>query len=173
MKVAIKRNWNAPGDLLLFVRNSPVEVDDTLLPYLPSDAVILQMEGSSKPLTRNETRKKVLIARRDQKLDTVTAELPHVALTSDEALLAEINGTKKTPKTPNPGGLGTSKEPTLPTKADLEANLATAQANLENAKKKLADAKSEPDKGVAKADLALAEKGLAEAEGAILSAEDD
>lgn len=173
MKVALKRNWNAPGDQLFFVRSSPVEVSDDLLPYLPSDAVILQMEGASKPLTRNDTRKKVLVARREKGLDKVTAELPHVALTSDEDLLAEVDGKKKASKTPNPGGLGTSKEPTLPTKADLDANLKTAQANLENAQKKLANAKTEPEKGVAKADLELAEKGINEAEGAILAFEDD
>lgn len=166
MKITLKRNWNAPGDRLFFVRNNPVEVDDDLLPYLPSDAVIV---GQS----RNDTRKQVLVERRKQKLDLPTAELPSIALTSDEELLAQIDGKSPTPKTPNPGGLGKQKESDKVAKATLDANLETAQANLVNAQKKLADAKTEPEKGVAKADLATAELGVNEAKGAILAFEDD
>lgn len=162
MKVTLKRNWNAPGDQLFFVRNNPVEVDDDLLPYLPSDAVIV---GQS----RNETRKAVLIERRKQKLDLPTAELPQIALTSDEDLLAEVDGKKQA----NPGGTGNEKPPAPVDRATLEANLKTAQANYDAAQIDLADADSEPEKGVAKANLALAQKGMDEAEGALKSFDAD
>lgn len=167
MKVHLKRNWNAPGDHLFFVRDSPVEVDDDLLPYIPSDAHI---DGK----TRNETRTTVLVERKKQGLDKVTAELPSIALTSDEDLLAAAEGTgKKAPATTAAEKAAADKEKHAVDRKTLDANLATAKANLANAQKKLANAKTEPEKGEAKADVELAEKGINEAEGAILTFEDD
>lgn len=165
MKVHLKRNWNAPGDHLFFVRDSPVEVDDDLLPYIPSDAHI---DGK----TRNETRTTVLVERRKQGLDKVTAELPSIALTSDEDLLAAAEGKGKKAPVSAAEEAAADKEKHVVDRKTLDANLATAKANLENAQKKLANAKTEPEKGVAKADVELAEKGINEAEGAILTFED-
>lgn len=88
MKVHLKRDFNAPGDNFFASRNSPVTMGEDMLPYLPSDAVI---DGSS----RDETRRKVLLARKELKLDEPNKGSGEIdfnkasRLTSDADLLAK------------------------------------------------------------------------------------
>ena len=163
MKVHLKRNFNAPGDHLFFMRNSPVEMDDDLLPYLPSDS---RVDGE----TRNETRLKVLQARKKLGLDDPNPRANEIdstgkMLTDEQLLAGEKSRTDKEDKA--------DAKLAPVTKATLQAGLKTAEENLKNAQKKLANAKTEPEKGVAKADIAMAEKGMNEAEGALLAFEDE
>ena len=158
MKVLLKRPFSNGFDFWHH-RNNPNEMDDSMLPYLPSDAVILGK-------TRDETRLAVLKERKKLKLDAPNAAAGEIDyngrgnLKTDEELLAgDVDHS------------AANKE-AQPTKATLAANLKTAQNNLRDAQKKLAEAKTEPAKGEAKAEVAMAEKGINEAEGAIAAFED-
>lgn len=155
MKVTLKRNFNAPDDHLFYPRNNPNQMDDDLLPYLPSDAVIVGK-------TRDETRLAVLKARKAAGLDKPsTATESGVRLTSDEDLLkGELDKTQKKDDAP--------KEPT---KAELEKQLEAAVKRLAAAKKALDAAKTEPDKGVAKQEFEKAEADVAGLEALIEDAE--
>lgn len=160
MKVHLKRNFNAPGDILFLFRNSPVEVDEEILPYLPSDS---RIDGK----TRDQTRREVLLKRRELGLDKPNAAANEIdyngsgRMTSDEDLLK--TAPKADPKT--------VEKPV--TKATLDSNLTAAKEKLEAAQKELVAAKDEPSKGVAKSNLELAKKGVDEAEGALAAFEDD
>lgn len=101
MKVMLQRDWYAPGDLpqMYLRRDNPSEVSDDLFPYLPSGAQIMGDDG--KWLTKRETRKRVLVKRRDEGLDKSRAKLAsnRDSVFTDDELLAEIDG--KSPAPPN------------------------------------------------------------------------
>lgn len=83
MRVILRRDWFAPGDLLYLARNNPNEVDDTLLPYLPSTARI----AGENP---RDTRKKVLSERRKLKLDRPAPDVGSNVDFTDDELKAEL-----------------------------------------------------------------------------------
>lgn len=167
MKVTLKRNWNAPGDKLFQLRDNPVEVDEDLFPYLPSDAIVYDTAGKAIP--RDVTRTKVLLKRRELGLDKPTDEMPQTIRTSDEELLRLADeGKSPKPVPPDPLAPDVPKEPT---KADLQKLLDQAYAAVAQYQKELEDAKTEPKKGVAKENIAKAQSDVEKYEALLEDAE--
>lgn len=168
MKVTLKRNWNAPGDKLFQTRDNPVEVDEDLFPYLPSDAIVYNEQG--KPIPRAETRTKVLLKRRELGLDKVTAELPQNEALSDEELLRLHDQHKPVPK-PDPNAPEVPDAPKESTKAELQKLLKSAKERAAEHQKELEAAKTEPAKGVAKENIAKAQSDIEKYEALLEDAE--
>lgn len=136
MKVILKRDFNGPGDQFYMSKHNPHEMDEDLLPHLPTDAVIVGK-------TRDETRLMVLKVRREQNLDAPRDPANPIRLTSDEDLLKRLDTKNLDNKA-----------------AERQKAIDAATVDLEAANAKLAGAQTDDEKSAAKSDVKKAQAAL-------------